>query len=330
MIRKTALAAAAAMALAAGLAQAEPREMRYATAAPEGTPWGKFLNSTVAEIHSRTDKLKIVPYFSSALGDEQTAIRQTVRGRIDISGQSGVATSLIAPSFELLNAAFLFESPEQSDCMFDNHIGPIFADQMADSGLVLLSWVEVGHSYTSSKSPIRTLEDIQGMKLRIPPTNASQFFYEELGANGVPMGVVDMVPALKTGQVNGITTSTVYGIAIGLPKLAPFTLVHHATHDVGTVTVSKKVWDELDDEQKSALGVIDEQVQALRAGIRGAEAHLLGQVEAAGAPVYRLPAAEKARWKEASVRATERLIEEIGGDAPEIWEKITKAKTACS
>ena len=262
MIRKTALAAMTAIALAAGAAHAEPMEVRYATAAPEGTPWGKFLNDTIADIHAKTDTLKIVPYFSSALGDEQTAIRQVVRGRIEISGQSGVATSLIAPSFELLNAAFLFDSPQQSDCMFDNHIGPIFAEQMADSGLELLSWVEVGHSYTSSKSAIRTLEDIQGMKMRIPPTNASQFFYEELGANGVPMGVVDMVPALKTGQVNAITTSTVYGIAIGLPKLAPFTLVHHATHDVGTVTVSGRVWDKLDDEQKAALGIIDDRVDA--------------------------------------------------------------------
>ncbi|WP_416898394.1 MAG: TRAP transporter substrate-binding protein [Minwuia sp.] len=328
MLRKLTLAAAALC--VAGIAHAEPREMRYATAAPEATPWGKFLNETIADIHSRTDQLKVVPYFSSALGDEQTALRQTVRGRIDMSGQSGVATSLVAPSFELLSTAYLFENPEQSDCMFDNHIGPIFAEQMEGSGLVLLSWVEVGHSYTSSKEAIQKIEDIQGYKLRIPPTTATKFFYDELGANGVPMGVVDMVPALKTGQVNGITTSTVYGIAIGLPKLAPFTLVHHATHDVGTVTVSKKIWDQLGDEEKSALGVIDERVQELRVAIRGAETALLGQVAAAGAPVYELPAEEKARWKAAGERAAARLVEEIGGDAPEIWEKIQKAKASCS
>ncbi|ANK79507.1 MAG: hypothetical protein TEF_00905 [Rhizobiales bacterium NRL2] len=329
MIRKIALAAAAAAILATGAAEAEPTELRYATAAPEGTPWGKFLNETVADIHKATDKLKIVPYFSSALGDEQTALRQVVRGRIDMSGQSGVATSLIAPSFALLNAPYLFDSPEQSDCMFDNHVRPIFEEKMQASGVVTLSWVEVGHSYTSSKEKIHTLEDIQGMKIRIPPTAASQFFYEELGANGVPMGVVDMVPALKTGQVNAITTSTVYGMAIGLPKLAPFTLVHRATHDIGTVTVSKRVWDGLDDEQKNALAIVDKRVNELRKGIRGAEQFLLGKAAEAGAPVYELPAAEKARWKEAAARATSRLIEEIGGDAPEIWEKIQKAKAAC-
>lgn len=330
MIRKFAFAAGAAMTLAAGMAQAEPTELRYATAAPEGTPWGKFLNETIDEIHKTTDKLKIVPYYSSALGDEQTALRQVVRGRIDISGQSGVATSLIEPSYALLGAPFLFDSPAQSDCMFDNYVRPIFEEKMQNSGLVTLSWVEVGHSYTSSKAPIRTLEDMQGLKIRIPPTAAAQFFYEEIGANGVPMGVVDMVPALKTGQVNAITTSTVYGIAIGLPKLAPFTLVHEATQDIGTVTVSKKVWDTLDDEQKEALKIFDKRVNALRKGIRGAEAYLLGQVEKAGAPVYRLPDAEKKRWKEAADRANKRLIEDIGGDAPEIWEKIQKAKAACS
>lgn len=328
MIRKLAIAAAALC--VASVANAEPREMRYATAAPEQTPWGKFLNDTIADIHAATDKIKVVPYFSSALGDEQTALRQTVRGRIDMSGQSGVATSLVAPSFELLNAAYLFDNAEQSDCMFDNHIGPIFAGQMEDSGLVLISWVEVGHSYTQSTAKIHTLEDIQGFKLRIPPTSATKLFYDELGANGVPMGVVDMVPALKTGQVNGITTSTVYGIAIGLPKLAPFTLVHKATHDVGTVTVSKKIWDKLGNEEHDALRLIDARVNDLRVAIRGAEKALLGKVAAAGAPVYELPEDEKKRWKAAGERAASRLVEEIGGDAPEIWGQIKKAKAACS
>jgi len=328
MIRKLALTAAALC--VASVAHAEPREMRYATAAPEQTPWGKFLNDTIADIHAASPSLKIVPYFSSALGDEQTAIRQTVRGRIDMSGQSGVATSLVAPSFELLSTAYLFDTAEQSDCMFDNHIGPIFAEQMEGSGLVLISWVEVGHSYTSSNAKIHSIEDIQGFKLRIPPTSATKLFYDELGANGVPMGVVDMVPALKTGQVNGITTSTVYGIAIGLPKLAPFTLVHKATHDVGTVTVSKKVWDKLADGEKSAIRLIDARVNDLRIAIRGAEKHLLGKVAEAGAPVYELPEAEKKRWAAAGARAASRLVEKIGGDAPQIWEKIQAAKAVCS
>ncbi|WP_417518438.1 TRAP transporter substrate-binding protein [Minwuia sp.] len=328
MIRKLILAAAALC--VAGAANAQEMELKYATAAPEPTPWGKFLNDTIADVAAADATVKIVPYFSSALGDEQTALRQTVRGRIDMSGQSGVATSLVAPSFELLNSAYLFDSPEQSDCMFDNHIGPIFADQMENSGLVLLSWVEVGHSYTSSKEKIHTLEDIKGVKLRVPPTAASRLFYEEIGANPVPMGVVDMVPALKTGQVNGITTSTVYGIAIGLPKLAPHTLVHKATHDVGTVTVSKKVWDKMNDSQKNAMGVIDARVNDLRTAIRGAEAGLLAKVASAGAPVYELPEAEKARWREAGDRAAQKLIAEIGGDAPQIWEQIQKAKAACS
>jgi len=328
MIRKLAMTAAAIC--MAGAAYADTMELRYGTAAPEPTPWGKFLNETVADIHGATDKVKINIFFSSALGDEQTVIRQVVRGRIDMSGQSGVATSLIVPSFELLNAAYLFDSVEQSDCMFDKYVRDIFTDDLVDGGLIPLSWVEVGHSYTQSSAKIHTLEDIKGMKLRVPPTNASQFFYEELGAAPVPMGVVDMVPALKTGQVNGITTSTVYGIAIGLPKLAPFTLVHKATHDVGTVTVSKRVWDAMDDEQKNAMKLIDAKVNELRVAIRGTEKFLLGKVAEAGAPVYELPAEERKRWKAAGDRGAARLVEEIGGKAPQVWEQILKAKAACS
>ncbi len=322
-------AAAAAVMLAASAAGAQT-ELRYATAAPENTPWGTFLKTTIADVEKAAPDLKITPFYSSQLGDEQTVIRQVVRGRIDMSGQSGVATSLLVPEFALLSAPYLFRDPAQSDCVFDNHVRPIFEDYMNKSGLVTLSWVEVGHSYISAKEPIVTPDKAQGFKMRIPPTRATALFWTEAGVNGVPMGVVDMVPALKTGQVNGIQTSTVYGIAIGLPKLAPHTIVGKFTHDIGTVTVSKRVWDKLTPKHQEALRLIDARVGDLRKAIRGAETALLAKVEKAGAPVYRLSEEQIAQWKKFAEPAAMKLIDEIGNKAPEIWKQIQTAKQKCS
>lgn len=329
-MKKTVLSAVAATALLAGAAAEAQTELRYATAAPENTPWGVFLKQTIADVEKAAPDLKIKPFYSSQLGDEQTVIRQVVRGRIDMSGQSGVATSLLVPEFALLSAPYLFKDAAQSDCVFDNHVRPIFEQYMNDSGLITISWVEVGHSYISAKKPIVTPDDAQGFKMRIPPTRATALFWTEAGVNGVPMGVVDMVPALKTGQVNGIQTSTVYGIAIGLPKLAPHTIVGKFTHDIGTVTVSKKVWDKLKPEHQKAIKLIDARVDDLRKAIRGAEVGLLAKVEKAGAPVYRLTPEQIAQWKKFAEPASLKLIDEIGGKAPEIWKQIQTAKQKCS
>ncbi len=328
-LKKAAFATTALCMLAGAAAAADVKEMRYATAAPEQTPWGKFLIDTIKDVETADPTLDIVPFFSSQLGDEQTALRQVVRGRIDISGQSGVATSLIVPEFALLGAPYLFKDVAQADCVYDTHIRPIFEQRMQDAGVVTLSWVEVGHSYISSKMPLKVAADIKGVKIRVPPSRSTSLYFDELGAAGVPLGVVDMVPGLKTGQVDAIMTSTVYGLAIGLPKLAPHTLVFRPTHDIGTVTVSKRIWEGLTDSQKAALKLIDARVNELRTAIRGTEEFLLGKTAEAGAPVLRPTGADLDTWKAPATRAQERLVEEIGGDAADIWARIQAAKSAC-
>lgn len=324
------VAVAMTAAMMATAAHAQVKEMRYATAAPEKTPWGAFLLKTIKVAQDASEgTLKITPFFSSQLGDEQTALRQTVRGRIEISGQSGTATSLVVPEIALLSAAYLFENVAQSDCVFDNHVGKIFGPMLDKQGLILLSYVEVGHSIVFSKDALPDAKSAKAMKIRIPPTNAVQVYWNEVGAAGVPMGVVDMIPALKTGQVNGIHTATVYGVAISLHKIAPHITVNNISHDVGTVTVNKKVWEGLTDKQRAALRKTADYKQELRDGIRKAEVGLLGKAEKEGAKVLRPTGAAQASWKAHAKASHEALVKKIGGNAPAVWKEIQAALASC-
>ncbi|HZD25228.1 MAG TPA: TRAP transporter substrate-binding protein DctP, partial [Alphaproteobacteria bacterium] len=191
--------------------------------------------------------------------------------------------------------------------------------------------VEVGHGTVFSTVPLPDAKAAKVLKVRLPPTKAATLFWHDVGAAGVPMGVVDMVPALKTGQVNAIYTSTVYGIAIGLPKLAPH-LIYNAlgADDIGTVTVSKKTWKDLSETQRQALLGTAKYVDALRKGIRGAEQALLAKVKKAGGEVTRPSGAAEASWRAHAQATWDALVGETGGNAPEIWQKIQAAKKACS
>lgn len=332
-MKRTLAATAAALALVAQTAfAADMVEMRYATAAPEQTPWGVYLHKTIKVAEEAAQgTLKITPFFSSALGDEQTALRQVVRGRIDMSGQSGVATSLVVPEIALMGAPYLFKDAAESDCVFDNHVQSIFGPMLKEKGLILLSYVEVGWPTVFSTVPLTTVEEAQDVKLRVPPSSATTLYWKEIGAAGVPMGVVDMIPALKTGQVKGIHTSTVYGVAIGLHKLAPHVIYNAPRqHDVGTVTVSGKKWDKLTDVQRSALLKTADYVDELRKGIRGAEQALLGKAAKEGATVTKISGAQMAGWEAKAADAQQALVAEIGGRAAEIWQRIQVAKKSCS
>lgn len=332
-MKRTLAATAAALAFTAHTAfAADMVEMRYATVAPEKTPWGAYLHKTIGVAEEAAQgTLKITPYFSAALGDEQTALRQVVRGRIDMSGQSGVATSLVVPEIALLGAPYLFTDAAQSDCVFDNHVKQIFGPMLEEKGLVLLSYVEVGWPTVFSTVPLNTVEEAQNVKLRVPPSKSATLYWSSVGAAGVPMGVVDMIPALKTGQVKGIHTSTVYGVALGLHKLAKHVTYNAPhTHDIGTVVVSGRVWKNLSEVQRSALLKTADYVDELRKGIRGAEQALLGKAAKEGATVTKIEGAAMAGWQAKAADAQQALVAEIGGQAAEIWERIKVAKKTCS
>ena len=143
------------------------------------------------------------------------------------------------------------------------------------------------------------------------------------------MGVVDMVPALKTGQVNAIHTATVYGIAIGLHKLAPNLVFNRMSHDVGTVTVSKRVWNKLSDRQRAGLRKMAELMPELRKSIRGAEVGLLAKAAKEGATVVETSGTAHESWKPFAADAQAELVEKIGGQAPEIWAQIQDAVKSC-
>ena len=307
------------------------RELRAATAAPLKTPWGVWIAGVAKKVEQLSaGQLKMKVFYSSQLGDEQTVIRQVVRGRIDMTGSSNTATSLVVPEFALLAAPYLWDSVKQADCVFDNHVEHIYGELIQQSGLVLLGWVEVGQMILFNRTVVHTPADIKGKKVRIAPTKASQSFFDAIGANGVPLGTVDAMPALKTGNVNGATWPIVYGIAIGTHKMAPNVTLTKHSHQIGTLTISKKVWKTLSADERKWLREGFADANILRKGIRNAEAGLIGKIKKAGVPVYTPNAAEMIEWRKAGVQAQKSLVKALGGRAEEIWPKIVQAKNSCS
>ena len=318
--------------LAANLAvAAEPVELKYATVAPESTPWGAhFGKSSQAAEEASDGSLKIEMFYSSQLGDEPTVVRQVVRGRIDIAGQSNTATALVVPEFALLAAPFLFKDAEQSDCVFDNHVQPIFGPLLYDKGLVLLSYMEIGYPSLYSKTPVQTVDDIQDMKVRVAPSSPYPLYWNATGAAALPLGGADSVPALKTGRVNALHTSTVFGLAVGYHKLAPHVTYLPSHHDIGAVVMSKKTWLKLSPEQQEAMMVMGKNVSELRKTIRDTEQALLAKAEGEdGATVYRPTGEELEGFKAHAAQAQAELVESIGESAVPIWQKIQAAIKEC-
>jgi len=315
-----------------GNSVANAKELRLSAAPPEGSPWGKvtlkFIDK-VAEVSG--GKLTIKPFLGSKLGGEQDVVKQIGRGRIDMGVMSNTAVSLLVPEFSLLASPYAFDSPEEFDCVADEHLLNTFGEDFDKAGIRTLSWMEVGYQVIFSKDiDIRLPADMDGKKIRAAPSPTDSQFIIATGATAVPLSPKDTVPALKTGQVGAATMVSVFGMATGYPKVAPKIVLTRHQHQVGGVIIAKKTWEELSAEEQGWLNEAAPIFLELRPAIRGAESALLKKSAEEGATVVELTDEELAQWKALVPDVQKTILEKMGGNAVEKWEAIQAAKAACA
>ncbi|MCE8537306.1 TRAP transporter substrate-binding protein [Ruegeria pomeroyi] len=304
--------------------------LKLGSVAPSGSPWGKWATGVAAKIEEVSGgALKIELLLDAQAGDEQTVLRQTAKGRLDIAFVSNVPLTLLSQEMAIPSAAYLFDSPEQGTCVTYEHLSDTLGGIMEGAGVVPLTWMEVGHYVLFSKEPVSSPADLAGKKMRIAPSIADAALAKAWGVQGVPMGTSDAIPALQTGTVDAAWFPTLFGIGIGTHKVAPHVTVTNHARLIGTVAVSGRTWAKLSDQEKQWLGVFTAAGPQLTQGILGAEPALLGQLEGAGVPVKHLNAEEGAVWKAAADGVLAAIVEEAGGEAQAVADRIAQAKAAC-
>ncbi|MGB1010452.1 MAG: TRAP transporter substrate-binding protein [Thiolinea sp.] len=317
--------------LAANVSVASAKELRLSAAPPPASPWGKIIlkfTDKVAEVSG--GKLTVKPFLGSKLGSEQDVVKQIARGRIDMGVMSNTAVSLLVPEFSLLASPYAFSSPEEFDCVADEHLLDTFGEDFAAAGIRTLSWMEVGYQVIFSTDPeLKTPAALSGQKIRSAPSPTDSRFIAATGATSVPMSPKDTVPALKTGQVKAATMVSVFGMATGYPKVAPNIILTRHQHQVGGVIISSKTWDSLSEEEQGWLNEAAPDFLALRKVIRGAEGALLKKMAKEGATVVELTEDELAQWKALVPDAQKTILEDMGGKAVEKWDAIQAARKAC-
>jgi tripartite ATP-independent transporter DctP family solute receptor len=102
---------------------------------------------------------------------------------------------------------FLFRDTAHMEKVIDGPIGDELLKKITDhptAGLIGLCWMNSGtRNVYNSKKPIRTVEDLKGLKIRMMGNPVFVDTMNALGGNGVAMGFDQLVNAMQTGVVDG-------------------------------------------------------------------------------------------------------------------------------
>jgi len=216
MHRRTALktlASAAAATAIPGFAFAQNKKiaMKLGISLAQSHPTVVGLQAACAAILQESNgQLAIDVFPNSQLGSDTDMISQVRSGAIEMmSTASGVFATLV-PSAAVSVLPFVFPDLETAFRAMDGDLGSHIRDGFTKVSLVPLgkAWDHGFRQVTMSTKPIKSVQDLQGVKLRVPATPVLQQTFKALGASPTTIGIGEAYTALQTkvvdGQENGL------------------------------------------------------------------------------------------------------------------------------
>ena len=225
----------------------------------------------------------------------------------DIQGQ---------PALGVFDLPFLFSDAAEAEAVLDGEFGAFMSEKLEASGLVNLAWWENGfRNLTNSVRPVTSLEDFQGMRVRVMQNNIFLDTFQTLGANATPMAFGEVFTALETKAIDAqenpyvtIDTSQFYEVQDYLSA------TQHA-YTPFMVLFSKPVFDSYSAEEQQILRdcAVEGRDEQRRVSRELSEVSL-SRVQEEGMAFNELDLAELERIREAVAGVYDRHAGTIGQD----------------
>lgn len=253
MKRRLALTFAAALGFAAATGAASAADWDLPMAWPSGNFHVKNAERFAEEVREATDgEVNITVHPGGSLGFKGPEMLKAVRdglvpiGDILLNQQVGEAPFLgiesvpyLASGYEEIKALHEFSRP-----IYDE-----IAAEYNQKILYMVPWPGQG-VYTTEE--IVTLEDLAGVPIRVVDKNGLEFM-TALGAAPRQMPWGDVVPALASGAIKGVTTSSSSGVDGKFWEFMGYLNRFNWQSASNMVTVNLDAWNALSEEHRQAI-----------------------------------------------------------------------------
>lgn len=186
---------------------------------------------------------------------EDEAFKAMQLGTVDMFVITG---NNVSPHFPLMDAfvlPYIFQNKDHAYRVLEGDVGRDFAEQLqAATKVHLLTYGFVGdRDFYNARNPITSIEDMKGLKVRVPKNQVMIDTYEEFGAAPIPLPWADTPTALQTGTVEGADNGTSFIQSQKFYEIMPyFTVLEHFTY-FSPLFASDRVMNKLDEAQRDAV-----------------------------------------------------------------------------
>ena len=257
---------------------------------------GKKLETTTG------GRLSVQMYPSMQLGGEKEMIEQAQVGALAIARISVGPMGPLVPELNVFNLPFIFRDAAHMEKVIDGPIGDEMLKKLSDhptAGLIGVCWMNGGtRNVYNSKKPVKSVEDLKGLKIRMMGNPVFVDTMNALGGNGVAMGYDQLVNAMQTGVVDGAENNEPSYATGQHYRYAKFYSMTGHLMIPEILVFSKKIWDSLSKDDQALISKAGKEAQQEQRKLwYEMEAKSVAQMKEAGVEI--IPIADKKPFQDA-------------------------------
>lgn len=198
-------------------------------------------------------KVVVQVKYAGEYGTDEEVVSQMQFGGIDFAR---ISLAVIADEVPILNALqmpFLYQDAAHMWRILDGETGTELLQVFQEAQLIGLSWYDSGARSFYSTKPIRSMEDLKGMSVRVQNSQLAMDMVSLLGAEPVYVDHNDVLYAFETRKITAAENNwPVYQYMDHYQVAKYYTVVEH-TRVPDVQIASQRTWEILPEEYRQVI-----------------------------------------------------------------------------
>lgn len=181
-------------------------DLKFGLVADPGSNEYKAVELFAKEVKEKSDgKVEVKIFPSAQLGDDRAMIKQLKDGALDFTLGESARFQIYFPEAEVFALPYMIpDFATAKKALLETKFGQGLLQKIdKELNVQLLSVAYNGTRQTTSNRAINSIEDMKGLKLRVPNAATNLAYAKYIGASPTPMAFAEVYLALQTNAVDG-------------------------------------------------------------------------------------------------------------------------------
>jgi tripartite ATP-independent transporter DctP family solute receptor len=222
-------------------------------------PQDSYVHSAMERLAERVQeksegRVDITVFGGGSLGGDRELSEQVRLGGIQMANIGVPTQAPLDERFMIEELPYIWDSYQQIQDAYEGEFGDMITSIMVDHGARPLAFFPFGYRHmTNSKQPIKSPEDLAGLKMRTSDVPVRIDMFAMLGAKPVPISFTELYTALQQGVVDGQENPLFLILTSQFQEVQPYISLTGHILNSNQIIINEIYWQSLPDDIKSVL-----------------------------------------------------------------------------